>query len=448
MRAPRDHAPSGAPASVVVHRGVTVRIYGPLRDRKREVYLLAYYAGSRRAKETLKGSLKEAERKAKELCNGITAGEIIDALHLTPLDRRVYITAKEAAAKVGRAVDQITRDAVEAQLQLGAVSLLEAAKFWKLHHNAALPSATVSQVVDELLAFIDLQVQNKRRSQVHHDTLRTPLRAFARVFQVPIGTVTKPEIETWLNRLNYAPRTLDNYRSSLLRLFNFARGRYLPEEGKTAIERVAAVHHQERGEIEIFKPWELAPLFAAIPIDLLPCLALGAFAGLRNAEICRLEWSAVRLLEKTGEYPHGFIEIKKSTAKQHRTASRRIVPIQLNLARWLEPYIFRSGPVAPYRNQSSLSRAVTGEIRKLNATRKKQRLPLLSRPKNGARHAYGSYRLPVLKSAAALALEMGNSEKEVFDAYREVVTPSEVETWWNLVPIDLTQLEFPALQEP
>ena len=42
--------------------------------------------------------------------------------------------------------------------------------------------------------------------------------------------------------------------------------------------------------------------------DALPALAIGAFAGIRTAEVCRLDWSEVNL-EK------GLIEIKKGKAK-------------------------------------------------------------------------------------------------------------------------------------
>ena len=56
-----------------------------------------------------------------------------------------------------------------------------------------------------------------------------------------------------------------------------------------------------------------------------PCLALGAFGGLRSAEILRLEWS------RHERHP-GFIEVAAHKAK---TATRRIVPITDNLSHWL-----------------------------------------------------------------------------------------------------------------
>ena len=63
------------------------------------------------------------------------------------------------------------------------------------------------------------------------------------------------------------------------------------------------------------------------------------------------------------------------------------------------------------------------------------------RPENGLRHSYGSYRLPAVKSAAALAIEMNNSESEIWRDYHELVPPGDVATWWNIAPVDMPLFE-------
>ncbi|MBU6400831.1 MAG: hypothetical protein KGS61_10965 [Verrucomicrobia bacterium] len=68
-------------------------------------------------------------------------------------------------------------------------------------------------------------------------------------------------------------------------------------------------------------------LTAARP-EMVPWLVIGAFAGLRSAELQRLDWSEVNLAER-------HIEIKASKSK---TAARWLAPITDNLARWLAPY--------------------------------------------------------------------------------------------------------------
>ena len=121
---------------------------------------------------------------------------------------------------------------------------------------------------------------------------------------------------------------------------------------------------------EIFSVNELSALLnaaAKVAPDVLPMLALGAFAGLRESEIKRLHWTEVDL-------HRGFIEVKAEKAK---TAKRRIVRIQPNLAEWLAPYGSITGGVVPENAR-----------KKLDAVRKAAGLERWSR--NGLRHSFAS----------------------------------------------------------
>ena len=83
---------------------------------------------------------------------------------------------------------------------------------------------------------------------------------------------------------------------------------------------------------------------------MVPFLAIGAFAGLRTAEIQRLDWSKVNLST-------GYITVDAGIAK---TNSRRLVPISCNLAEWLRPYASSHGPVVPIENvANAIQRLVT-----------------------------------------------------------------------------------------
>lgn len=95
---------------------------------------------------------------------------------------------------------------------------------------------------------------------------------------------------------------------------------------------------------EIFSVDELRALLEAanrVAPDVLPMLAIGAFAGVREAEIQRLDWSEVDCVR-------GHIEAK--------SARRRIVPIQPNFAAWLQPYSGMTGAVVPVGAPSKLAR--------------------------------------------------------------------------------------------
>ena len=410
--------------------GVRFQLY-PRERKGRAATLICYRVGSRRVQVVFKGALKAAQTHCKTLARQVTSGETIDALHMSALDRRIYTVAKESLAPHGVAVDTAVREYIEARKILGGgIPLRDAATFYAAHHVSKLPSATVAEVLDELLAYLG---REKRRARVTVDSLRSLLTPFAAAFQMPIGEVSGQLIERWLGTLHHAPRTLNNYRAAIVRLFNFAKGRYLPENRPTAAATLGAIS-EERGAIGIFKPWEMAAILAAAPEALLPCIAIGGFAGVRTKELCRMEWSAVQLDRTSPEFPHGFIEISKAIAKQHRTAARRLIPIQPNLAAWLAPYRFKTGPISPYAIQTSLCRALSRVVEKLNDRERQARRREIGRPENGLRHSYATYRLPKLNSAAALKMEMNNSESEIIANYRELAPPDDVAAWWNITP--------------
>jgi integrase len=146
--------------------------------------------------------------------------------------------------------------------------------------------------------------------------------------------------------------------------------------------------------------------------DVVPMLAIGAFAGLRDAEIKRLDWSEVDLAR-------GHIEIKAAKAK---SARRRIIPIQPNLAEWLRSYAALKGSVVPEGARGKLDR-----VRKAAGLTRWQN--------NGLRHSFASYRLAATHDAPRVASELGHTSPQMlYSTYREVVLPEEAERYWELIP--------------
>ncbi len=147
-------------------------------------------------------------------------------------------------------------------------------------------------------------------------------------------------------------------------------------------------------------------------LDVVPMLAIGAFAGLREAEIKRLDWAEI-------DQRRGHIEIKSSKA---RSARRRIVEMQPNLCDWLRPYAGMTGAVVPVNAR-----------KKLDAIRKDAGLTRW--PKNGLRHSFASYRLAATHDAPRVASELGHTSPQVlYSTYRELVLPEEAERYWKIAP--------------
>ena len=166
------------------------------------------------------------------------------------------------------------------------------------------------------------------------------------------------------------------------------------------------------GEPGILTPEQMARLLESADEETLPYWAIGAFAGLRSAEIERLQWEQV-------DFEAGLIEV---TAKSSKTASRRLVKIEPNLHRWLSPYMFQHGPVCP-----------PGLYPRLLEDRK--RAGLTEWPSNALRHSFASYHLAHFGNPQKTSAELGHMNPAiVFQHYRQLVRPEQAERWWKVVP--------------
>ena len=229
-----------------------------------------------------------------------------------------------------------------------------------------------------------------------------------------IAGVMVEELDNWLRNLPLSQKSRANYRAVIGVLFSFAKRRRMIDSNP--IEFTARPKLIDKAP-EIFKVDELRALLEAATQtahDVVPMLAIGAFAGLREAEIQRLDWSEIDLAS-------GHIEVKASKAK---SARRRIIPIQPNLAAWLRPYTGQTGRVAPSSPRRKLVR-----VRKASG--------LARWPRNGLRHSFASYRLAACHDAPRVSAELGHTSPQMLYAnYRELVRPEEAERYWKISPAE------------
>jgi integrase len=236
------------------------------------------------------------------------------------------------------------------------------------------------------------------------------LARFASAFPGEILHIKSSEIDRWVRGLFTSPVSRNSMLRCIKVFFSFAKSRsYLPVSETTAAElvRMAKTGATEAG---IFTPQEMRKMLLAAPTEVIPLLAIGGFAGLRAAELRRLEWSAVDLERR-------IITLR---ANQAKTASRRIIPISDNLATWLR-LVPRQGMVI---ENSKVGGTATSLAKKLG----------IDWPHNALRHSYISYRIALVKDAAKVALEAGNSPDIIFKHYRELVTDDTAAEWFSINP--------------
>lgn len=416
--------PGRTPHLSLIHEGVTAKIYTTNRRAKNgQLYTehtLVYHEAGRRTRRVF-ADLSDAKREAEVVLSKIANGQIA-VLSLTTTDRENYVHAMEELEGTGVPLLAAVREYRAAHDLLGGKGTLNEAV---RHFLAAGTPEIVVKPVGEVVAELLEAKRDDGVSEVYLTDLELRLRRFAESFRRPIGEIPTRDIEDWLRGLSTGARNRNNFAAVITTLFSFAkRAGYLPRDRATAADLLTRAKVKAK-DIQIFTVEETRCLLNRLRTfrpDLLPFAAIGAFAGLRTAEISRLEWSDIR-------WDQGHIIVSADKAK---TAQRRLVPIQPNLAKWLEPYRTATGKVSPFkRSNFAIVREVEQVVRHSEGTGELQSLEW---KRNALRHSYGSYRLPIVKSAAELALEMGNSPRMIFQHYRELVTPADAAAYWQIQP--------------
>ena len=260
---------------------------------------------------------------------------------------------------------------------------------------------------------IDQLVENRRNagfSDVYCYDLELRLGRFRDDFPgKSTAQISTSDIDSWLEGLGVSSVTRNTYRRDVTTFFSFCVSRnYCPTNPATASRRAKEVGPP----IGILTTDQLAKLLEKAESKVVPYIAIGAFAGLRAAEIERLDWKQIDLTSS-------FIEV---TAKNAKSATRRLVKIRPNLTSWLNGHAKVSGPVCPPNLRALLLKSRT------SAGIKKW-------PSNALRHSYASNHIAHFKDAAQLALELGHSNTGlIFQHYRQVVKPTEAERYWQIQP--------------
>ena len=401
------------PVETIESKGIRIPIYlSPARGR--ENYVVTYYANGERKRERAGTTLADARAFARDKVDDLTKG----TAHIGPLSARqaaVVADSLEVLRAINVPMSQATREYAQAFELLGRQPLVvKAAEFYAAHlekQKTLHAPVKLPAVVDEFLKAIKAQGRSAR----YVEDCTSRLSRAKKAFNTYIQRITSSDVEAWLDAIKAAGRTRNNYRSTLCTLFSFARSRgYLPRNERTEAELTMKASDRG-GDIGVYTPKELAVMLSGIETKFLPLVALGAFAGLRTAEIHRAEWADVDL-------HGGHIVVGKRKAK---TSQRRIVPILPALRAWLEPLAKPSGHVIPqYSGDAPLLRAFRQALEPL-------KVELVH---NGLRHSFASYRLAIVQSADQVSLEMGTSPKKLFTNYRELATKAQAERWFAVAP--------------
>jgi integrase len=291
------------------------------------------------------------------------------------------------------------------------VTISDTVKHYMKHVIAYRTAPTVSEIVGKLLT--DARTAGRRHRTI--EDLQTRFGRFTRTFgERQLSSVTLEELKAWIDDPTLSARSRINYATKASQLYNYAIRHGWADTNLA--ERITRPSVEDKA-VEVFTVQEASRLLThADTYGLLPFVSIALFAGLRSAELQRLDWSAVKLAEQC-------ILIGSDVAKRR---SRRVVEITDTLASWLAVCARPAGRVLDV-SEDHLS------------YRLKQLAKAAGLPKwkhNGLRHSFGSYHLALHGDATKTAFQMGNSAVVVHNHYKGLVTNGDVQRYWSLRPAD------------
>lgn len=298
------------------------------------------------------------------------------------------------------------------------LGLVEAVRIATTHVRCKRERLTVSELYARFIAS-----PGKRRARavkrqpltIHNLTWR--LNRFANVFgERQSAEITTSDVQGWLNSLgNLSAISFNNYRRVLHALFGFGVSEGYLSSNPVARIPLYVVPHKNPAILTVEQSRML--LSAAESSDhelgLLAYVALGLFAGLRRAEMERLEWTAVKWDRK-------LVTVDATIAK---SGSIRNVMLPDNAVDWLKRCLKQTGKVTPPQIKTSLRK-----LWKLAGFQKEGR--------NELRHSFASYHYDLHQNAPLTAAQLGHSSgtNVLFTHYRSLVALGEGREFFKIIP--------------
>jgi integrase len=437
----------------IKHRGrVLATIYG--KSKGRDSYRVAWQvAGQRRMASFPSYSL--AKRHADGLVKDLAKGSQVTALY--PAQARDALAALERLADfyrtTGRRVSLLTgiSEFVEASAKLNGRTMGEAVEGY-LRTVASVKRKDIGEAVTEFLQADAPRTkaadgQRAQLSGKYAYNRKLQLRRFAAAFpSTAVSELSREHLDKFIGSLGEiksksrnhraagSAKSRNHYRAAVRQFLQWAiRKDYL--SGTHRLNEADAMRSERANiaDVEFYTPREFAALLeTAKDTTLQPLIAIGGLAGLRTAELLRLDWADVWRVP-------GHIEI---TAGKSKTRQRRLVEICPALAAWLEPFrtlttgkLWTLHEITFQQNFVELCEQAEVEIKgkKFAVTRKT----------NGLRHSFCSFHFAAHANENQTAQQAGNSPAMIHAHYKGLATKAEAEKWFNVIPPDAAKNVIP-----
>jgi integrase len=267
-------------------------------------------------------------------------------------------------------------------------------------------------------AFDKFEASKEGKSEKYRQEIRHARASFQNLSDTLVCDVRPEDLEAVLDRL---PPSSRNAKMRRLRsVFNLCIRR-----GWALTSPISKLDFSEvkSREVEIFPVKTVQKLLNhALKNDLefLPYRVFTFFCGIRpEGELERLEWSDVRIAEKT-------VVLRAEITKTKR---KRFVDLSKNAIEWLDEYQARGG------RMTGLVAPWTHQVRRTKHRTSYTDCGIKKWIQQGARHSYCSYWLAKNKDANKLVLQSGHTDADtMWRRYHQGVTEKEAKAFWSMRP--------------
>jgi integrase len=425
---------------VIRHQKAEVTIYG--KKKNYPFYRIIYRAdGKRRMQHFAKYSdaLKAAETKAEQLWkahpivalsavqtrDAITAIQMLDAFR--PHGERIALSTI-----VSEAIDLLKRASGRSMREVGDGFLASL---------TTVNRKDLATAASEFLQAADVRAKSPegQRAQISSKyayNRRKQLEKFAAAFPgTAVSELTKAHVDQFFESLGkiasksrnkkkaISAKSRNHYRAVVRQFFAWAvRKDYLPPNHRLTEAESLRSEIANTTETLFYTPDEFLSFLVAAKdelADLRPIIAIGGFAGLRTAEMLRLDWQDIWRVPD-------HIEV---SAGKSKTRQRRLVETCPALKKWLEPYVAKkTGPLWKGHEVTFQQKFVElCESAKLNGKS-------IERKSNGLRHAFCTYHYALHANENLTSQQAGNSPAMIHQHYKGLATKTEAEKWFGVMP--------------
>ena len=386
-----------------------VKIYQCVNNKNYLTYMVTWWAEGKRNRRAI-ADLTEAKREARRIARDLADGRAA----------MVSISTKELSYFK------------DLEKKMGGAPLSEAVNLWLQTSENKLPKITVNEIVKEML---NIKLNDTFIEKRHKQTLQVRWGKFEKAFDGRvISSIKAKELDSFLANPEWQPRTRQHYRGAVSMIFDYAKRKdYLEPDKDHQAEKTETIRVNE-ARLESWSVEDMTLILKHATKRTIPWLVLGAFAGVRSAEIERMSWEDI-------DWSSNLILIKGKLVggSKSRANNDRAIAMTANVKAWLSPFRTYKGNILKSLGVGDINKDIYNAINEVTHKIQKEK-PLFTWKQNANRHSFATYYLAMTGDPATTALAMGNSPTMMLRRYKSIqvegktVTRAMAEAYFAILP--------------